>query len=617
MNVIEKIEISFFRSFSQETSIFSCKDLNVFSGKNDSGKSNILKALNLFFTEDKVDFYNYLDFKNDFSKIREKVVTSEQVKGKKLFKIRILFNKIKFDSVVLPEQFWIEKSWDKEGYVTRKVKDKYGHIIKHNDKTTKVDASATTFLKKIHFLYIPAIKDYRFFDYLKNEYQMSLGNEISKLSNFDVTKKLTLEGWKEILTAGDITRLLSDKIDNAADGMMKHFLKNTNEILSSKFIIPELDFSKVLDVKTEFDIPLSFRGDGVQTKFIPQILNEISRNKKADIVIWGFEEPENSFEYTNAQLLADKFKSEYSNNKQIFLTTHSFNFISLDGENISRYRVWKDNIEDGTKVQYLKKNAQGLFDVDDQHSELLEQEIGIIELNQELDKIFIEKNNEKNKLLEMQKEIKEKIEHLHKPILFVEDRYDQIYKIAWLKINEFTCTNTNFEQIFIDNAPFVIHKAEGASNLEGFLRSKNIDYWNDKKIIGLFDFDEAGTHTFDMVKNNWKTDIHGTIQTGLYRLRNNHDCFAILLLPVPERLLHLVSLEFSSYVEIENLLKDDFLTSNSFAVQKMITGNIPILEVHSHKKSELWKKLFTLSRDEFEDFTQLFGRVYELFGLPS
>jgi predicted ATP-dependent endonuclease of OLD family len=90
LNVIEKIEISFFRSFSQETSIFSCKDLNVFSGKNDSGKSNILKALNLYFTEEKVDFYNYLDFKNDFSKIREKVVTSEQVKEKKLFKIRIL-----------------------------------------------------------------------------------------------------------------------------------------------------------------------------------------------------------------------------------------------------------------------------------------------------------------------------------------------------------------------------------------------------------------------------------------------------------------------------------------------------------------------------------------------
>jgi hypothetical protein len=517
----------------------------------------------------------------------------------------------------LPEQFWIEKSWDKEGYVTRKVKNKYGHIIKHNDKTIKVDASATTFLKKIHFLYIPAIKDYRFFDYLKNEYQMSLGNEISKLSTFDLRKKLTLEGWKELLTAGDITRLLSDKIDNAAEGMMKHFLNNTNEIISSKFIIPELDFSKVLDVKTEFDIPLSFRGDGVQTKFIPQILNEISRNKKADIVIWGFEEPENSFEYTNAQLLADKFKNEYSDNKQIFLTTHSFNFISLDGDNISRYRVWKDNIEDGTKVQYLKKNAQGLFDMDDEHLELLEQEIGIIELNQELDKIFIEKNNAKNKLLEMQKEIQEKIEHFHKPILFVEDKYDQIYKIAWLKINNFTCTRTDFEQIFMDNAPFVIHKSEGASNLEGFLRARNIEYWNDKKIIGLFDFDEAGTHSFDMLEKNWKTDLQGTIQTGFFRLRNNHDCFAILLLPVPARLSHLVSLEFSSYVEIENLLKDDFLISNNFAVQKMITGNIPIFEVHSHKKSELWKKLFILSRDEFEDFTQLFTKVYELFGLPS
>ena len=57
MNLIASIEISYFRSFSEIVKITNCKDLNIFSGKNDSGKSNILRALNLFFSENKIDFY--------------------------------------------------------------------------------------------------------------------------------------------------------------------------------------------------------------------------------------------------------------------------------------------------------------------------------------------------------------------------------------------------------------------------------------------------------------------------------------------------------------------------------------------------------------------------------
>jgi AAA15 family ATPase/GTPase len=49
MRYIENIKISKFRSIGQNESIESL-DLNIFSGSNDSGKSNFLKALNLFFT---------------------------------------------------------------------------------------------------------------------------------------------------------------------------------------------------------------------------------------------------------------------------------------------------------------------------------------------------------------------------------------------------------------------------------------------------------------------------------------------------------------------------------------------------------------------------------------
>ena len=48
MNIIKKITISKFRSIGEGQKIEPA-DFNVISGANDSGKSNYLKALNLFF----------------------------------------------------------------------------------------------------------------------------------------------------------------------------------------------------------------------------------------------------------------------------------------------------------------------------------------------------------------------------------------------------------------------------------------------------------------------------------------------------------------------------------------------------------------------------------------
>ena len=46
--MIERIEIQYFRSI-YKVLISKTQRLNVFTGKNDVGKSNVLKALNLFF----------------------------------------------------------------------------------------------------------------------------------------------------------------------------------------------------------------------------------------------------------------------------------------------------------------------------------------------------------------------------------------------------------------------------------------------------------------------------------------------------------------------------------------------------------------------------------------
>jgi len=48
MRIIDKVEINYFRSI-YSGSMNQLKDMNVLVGGNDQGKSNVLRALNLFF----------------------------------------------------------------------------------------------------------------------------------------------------------------------------------------------------------------------------------------------------------------------------------------------------------------------------------------------------------------------------------------------------------------------------------------------------------------------------------------------------------------------------------------------------------------------------------------
>ncbi len=101
--------------------------------------------------------------------------------------------------------------------------------------------------------------------------------------------------------------------------------------LSDLFLI--LDFStKVKGTKKE--ISLKRRGDGVKVRHIPAILKFLAdkervHHMKGDVredTIWGYEEPENNLELQAAFALAELIK-KYSNNIQMFITTHSPAFL--------------------------------------------------------------------------------------------------------------------------------------------------------------------------------------------------------------------------------------------------------------------------------------------------
>ena len=135
--IIKSIRIKNFRSLVDET--IELSDMNFFVGKNDSGKSNVLKALNLFFNGE-TDFGIPFDFAADYSKFAKTIIKHAK-------EITISLN------IVIPDSFqekgiktWT-KVWREEG------------LHKNNiDQIFKGGSRGITFLNRIHYMYIPAVK---------------------------------------------------------------------------------------------------------------------------------------------------------------------------------------------------------------------------------------------------------------------------------------------------------------------------------------------------------------------------------------------------------------------------------------------------------------------------
>jgi predicted ATP-dependent endonuclease of OLD family len=87
-----------------------CSQLNVLSGRNDVGKSNVLRALNLFFNGN-TDWQTPLDFAKDFSLTRLNQVRKESVKGKQYIHIAIEFERPNNFKGSLPDRFIVKRNW--------------------------------------------------------------------------------------------------------------------------------------------------------------------------------------------------------------------------------------------------------------------------------------------------------------------------------------------------------------------------------------------------------------------------------------------------------------------------------------------------------------------------
>ncbi|MFC4349899.1 ATP-dependent endonuclease [Kordiimonas lipolytica] len=337
--LIRKITIENFRSIRRLN--LDVQNLSVLVGKNDCGKSNILRALNLFFNN-QTNPGTPFNFREDFSLAYVRVEKkAPQIVVQIEFEIPQSYRATNGDILIWKKRWRADGMLD-DGYYGIRLKGPEKNIREKVEIPEK--SNLHSLLKKIEFQYIPAIKDAHYFDTLR-------GKIYGIISEVAAATFLKSSSAFETAIANHLVDLTTD-ITNAL-----HFDTKLALPRDLSHIFERLDF-----VSGASSVSLDARGDGIKARHIPLILKFMAEKKSSlqtrgampYSFIWGYEEPENNLELSSCVALADTF-AEYStsNVAQILLTTHSPVFFNLSAREDAKesticHHVFLETPESGT-----------------------------------------------------------------------------------------------------------------------------------------------------------------------------------------------------------------------------------------------------------------------------
>ena len=587
---IEKIEIQYFRSIYRET-VSGLKLLNVFTGKNDVGKSNILKALNLFFNNE-TDYKRPFKFDENYNFKRLREVRRDSVKGKQYIQIKVTFIRGNRSEKTLPERFTVIKKWLRNDTFPSVVTDDLEKRLLLEGKTynARSRSSLTAYLNKIRYMYIPAIKDNETFRGVFDQLQEAIySNEFA--SDTDVSGAMDV---------------LARRIAEASVGLSEEFESVTGVKTSLSAPKSIVDLYQIIGVDTEINnstVNLDKRGDGIRVRYLPSILHYIAQNA-SQFYIWGFEEPENSLEYNLALKMAENFESVYCRSSMIFVTSHSPAFISLTNSPVSEvFRAYREN--ETTHIIPIKK-AEEQFALSD--------ELGYLKIQADLFAEYKLRMGEFEKTKEQKKVLLSQIEAMTKPVLYTEGITDVlILKTAWAKLyGEVDCP---YEIKSCNVLNEEDGSAAGCDVLKELLATTRPDC--PQIVIGLFDRDKEGMKAFSLNQNFVEIE-------DSWKQHKNKRAHAIVL-PVPpgkENFATFENLCIEFYFEKEHLdIRIDGkgleLEAKPITQQfngKTIESRIPT-ELYFHQIKRNTKRYFaetivpTLPQEAFEGFRLVFDLI--------
>jgi len=426
MRIIKSVRIKYFRSILNTTrgnvTHLETTDLNIIVGGNDSGKSNCLRALNLFFNNE-TQSYSDFDFWRDFSnqrhgkqgeKNRIEIELIIQPPKKQHFKNHgnVRWTKIWREESLLPDESFIYES---------------GKEFSSDNRS-----SYYKWLKKIRFRYIPAIKGDDYFSDLMYELYEVLERDTRELEfqfNAQVREK---------------TKQISQQLDNRL---------KLNSILQFRGSFQEL-FHSLEFGSEDGKLMLDQRGDGVKVRHIPIILQnmveaELKHRDKRDpypSTIWGFEEPENNLEFESSHKLSDQlleyidrigYEANYYADEgiQIFVTTHSpifYTLSKLENDKTTTFLV-KKQADDSSLIREVGRTNRHIIEEEMKLKPL-------IELSDHWTKVKIELAEERKRREASENQLNE-IQGTEKCIFLAEDEKDGQLKTL-LESNGFSMAET-------------------------------------------------------------------------------------------------------------------------------------------------------------------------------
>jgi len=248
---IKRIKIRNYRSIASLD--VDVANLTILVGENDVGKSNVLRALDLFFNHDRRTGRD-LDWLRDYS-------TLAPTRKNRADEIKIELR------IALPESFSTRKDvvWTK---VWRAEGIHFDGFIHYDKSKVKPRSKIASFLRAMQFDYVPAIKGEDYFQHLMAcLYDMLQQNVQSAVR--------------------DASSSFTDTINKNSKGILQEIeeklgLSSTIELPANlRELFGQLEFTSTAG---EHEVGLSQRGDGIRVRHIPIVLRWAGRAKKLPLI---------------------------------------------------------------------------------------------------------------------------------------------------------------------------------------------------------------------------------------------------------------------------------------------------------------------------------------------
>lgn len=442
---ITKINIKRFRSINDLTINYSSGQPLIVCGSNNIGKTNVLRALDLFFSMDKNKFNADVDIPYHIS---------EGSRGKG-YNTEITVSFIDKDTY---EKYTITQKYSK-------IKEQ-GNTLEFKGRREK-DILSQDECKNIVF-------KYKFIFIESNNVDLpEIISRIFKnnvLTDLDKLRKKQQEPLNLLREFFEKSQNAVKKIEDDINSEFNRFVCNVDGIDTSewecKVIFPEFDYLReaisrlvTFTLKDTNDRNINTKGSGIQRMILLSLISYISKDSKEKI-IWGIDEPEVFLQPLLQKKIFMELK-EIAQNIDIMITTHSPHFIDIYNlENTYLLSTKNEKVvykrrpnEIFIKVSTYDTSAKGIRKI-----ELIKKHMGI-ERN---DSWIISPYN-----------------------LLVEGECDKEYIIALSKVFNFTTPN-----IFV---------AGGADKMKAYIEflkefSDGLDF--KPEIMCIFDHDEEGKKVF-------------------------------------------------------------------------------------------------------------------------